>query len=270
MAFNVFSELYYPSILAVFIAFATFRFVYFGATIFGGLGRLVAIQHCRDGSSESMEKGLQTENARRKAVNQADKIIWIEEVPTISLKGKIDKAVDLRIEEAYICSGWVPKRLEEKTTVKADAAEALATLKKQSETEMAAVIHVYQIEISNSTTSQSQILSKAVNFVETFDGKGNRVAVYATHSLNSSDQTFSELLECNLQDTSNHTQFTTSPREIRLGQGTRTFWDKVLKFTDKELANMVREVYDLVKYEDVFFAGKSMTSLQLRFWIQTP
>lgn len=55
MASNVFSELYYPSILAVFIAFATFRFVYFGATIFGGLGRLVAIQHCRDGSSEPME-----------------------------------------------------------------------------------------------------------------------------------------------------------------------------------------------------------------------
>ncbi|KAL8760031.1 MAG: hypothetical protein Q9199_000346 [Rusavskia elegans] len=31
-----------------------------------------------------------------------------------------------------------------------------------------------------------------------------------------------------------------------------------LKFTGKVLASIVREVYDLVKYKDVFFAGKSM------------
>lgn len=51
----------------------------------------------------------------------------------------------------------MPKRLEEKTIVKADAAEALATLKKQSETEMAAVIHMYQIEISNSTHRKAKL-----------------------------------------------------------------------------------------------------------------
>lgn len=68
-----------------------------------------------------------------------------------------------------------------------------------------------------------------------------------------------------LRNPINHMRLSTSPKDFRLGQGTRTTRDKPRKFTGKELASIVREVYDLVKYKDMFFAGKSMTSLQLRF-----
>ncbi|KAI4252146.1 MAG: hypothetical protein L6R42_008096, partial [Xanthoria sp. 1 TBL-2021] len=69
-------------------------------------------------------------------------------------------------------------------TVKADAAEALAAIKRQSETETTAVMEKYQIEVSKSTASQSQagtkiqgLVNQASALKEEDLAKGKRITI---------------------------------------------------------------------------------------------